>query len=395
MADYRASLGRGLLVGAGAAALWAIARYYGRTTEAKLIDWDWVTRVAERASGPDGALSVAEKAALQPAYELLVRDLEEPIAAYTATRLPLGETAIQVMDRRDWIRANAANFRELFQPIEDFYRESQSRDGLDLLGLGVVGRATLSFQIGLLLGYLARRVLGQYDVSLLGREPLSPGKLYFVEPNIRLLQRSFGVPGDELRRWIALHEATHAHEFEVHPWVRAYLKRTLQGYLQLVVEDLRGSSGGLAGAMFSRLWENVRAGRNLVDALMTPQQRHYVSRLQALMSLAEGYSNHVMNVVGRRVLPHFEQIRARVEARQRQRSPAEDLFLRLTGLKLKLEQYALGEAFVDRVVAERGVAFVNLAWERAEHLPAEDEIRHPDRWVARMEAAVAGNGGSV
>jgi putative hydrolase len=104
------------------------------------------------------------------------------------------------------------------------------------------------------------------------------------------------------------------------------------------------------------------------------------------MALAEGYSNHVMNNVGRRLLPHFTLIHERVEQRQRQRSQIEQLFLKITGLSLKMEQYRLGERFVDHVVRERGIAFVNTAWHAPENLPVEAEIREPARWIERMEA---------
>jgi putative hydrolase len=116
------------------------------------------------------------------------------------------------------------------------------------------------------------------------------------------------------------------------------------------------------------------------------------------MSLAEGYSNHVMNRVGADLLPHYEEIHARVEHRQKQRGPIEELFLRLTGLKMKMEQYALGEAFAARVVDQRGVAFLNRAWHAPDRLPTEAEIRAPERWIARMDSMgvgdqVAGVGG--
>jgi putative hydrolase len=122
---------------------------------------------------------------------------------------------------------------------------------------------------------------------------------------------------------------------------------------------------------------------------MTPQQRELMSRLQALMSLAEGYSNHVMNHVGRDLLPNFELIHQRVEHRQRERSQAEQVFLKITGLSLKMEQYRQGERFVDFVVRERGIAFANRAWQSAEVLPSEVEIRDPERWIRRMEERVA------
>ena len=65
------------------------------------------------------------------------------------------------------------------------------------------------------------------------------------------------------------------------------------------------------------------------------------------------------------------------------------MFLKITGLSLKMEQYRLGERFVDHVVKERGIAFANRAWQSQETLPTEAEISDPGRWIARMEAVQA------
>jgi coenzyme F420 biosynthesis associated uncharacterized protein len=251
-------------------------------------------------------------------------------------------------------------------------------------------RLMLSSQIGVLVGYLARRVLGQYDIALLGPDTESAGKLYFVEPNLRQVEQLLAVPPDELRRWIALHEATHAHEFELHPWVRTYLNNSLKQYLRLLIDDMRGRGDeNTVMTIVSRFVTNLRSGHNVINALMSPPQRELMSRLQALMSLAEGYSNHVMNAVGRDLLPNFELIHHRVEQRQRQRSQIEHEFLQITGLSLKMEQYRFGERFVDHVVRERGISFVNQAWTEPESLPNEAEIRDPGRWIRRMDSGLA------
>jgi coenzyme F420 biosynthesis associated uncharacterized protein len=392
MPGYRSSFGRGLLIGAGAATMWAVARYYGRKSQSenRLIDWDRATRIAVRTCGDDADLAPTEKARLQDEYEEMVSGIEGPISQYTGTVLPLGDTAIQVMDRADWVRTNVGNFRQLFAPIEELYADTSRQSPLGTPLMADASRLFLSAQAGLLIGYLARKVLGQYDLSLLGKEPLTPGKLYFVEPNIKAIERSLKLPPTELRLWIALHEATHAHEFEVNPWVRTYLNEHLQTYLRTVVDDMRnGASPGRMGVFVSRLVNNLRQGHNFIEALMTPEQRAVLSELQALMSLAEGYSNHVMNNVGSRLLPHFDEIHAAVERRQKQRGQAEELFLRLTGLKMKMEQYALGEKFATQVADERGVEFLNRAWQAPEHLPTEDEIRTPQRWIARLEQLAA------
>jgi coenzyme F420 biosynthesis associated uncharacterized protein len=385
MPRYRASLLTGIAFGLGATLLYAATKRVPAAHPRTLIGWDWASRVAARVSGAHGTLTQAERDELSPYYRAMVRELEAPISAYTGTVLPQS-TDVIVMDRTDWIEANVANFRELFEPIDELYVELSRASGPSLPGVPQAGQAVLSAQLGTLLGYLARRVLGQYDMSLLGKEILTGGKLYFVEPNIRVLQQTMGVPIDELRRWIALHESTHAHEFEVYPWVRGYMNEQLQRYLRSVINDMRrGPDGHGISALVTRLLDNLRSGRSMLESMMSEEQREIVSRLQALMSLAEGYSNHVMNAVGRDLLPSFELIHERVEQRQQRRGKAEELFLKITGLKMKMEQYRLGEAFTDEVVKERSVDFLNLAWQAPENLPSEREIRHPLDWVKRIE----------
>ena len=429
MAGYGAAFGRGLILGAGAALLYAAARegaaalqpregqeggapgrdrrgqpgqdgQHGqagqagstalarRDAESRLIDWDWATRVAVGTAGRTPALHPGARAQLQAEYEQLLREIEQPIASYTGTELSLANTTVEVLDRAGWIRANMGNFRELLQPVEEFYASTTSQARIaPPPGFHQAAWLMLSSQVGLLVGYLSRRVLGQYDIALLGQEPLTAGRLYFVEPNLRQVEEQLTVPRDELRRWIALHEATHAHEFELHPWVRNHLNSSLRKYLRLLVEDMRGrGDASTLSVMLNRFIGNLRRGHNMIQALMTPEQRELMSHLQALMSLAEGYSNHVMNAVGRQLLPNYELIHERVEHRQRQRSQIEVLFLKITGLALKMEQYRLGERFVDQVVQQRGIAFVNRAWEVPEALPTEAEIRNPERWIGRLEA---------
>ena len=119
----------------------------------------------------------------------------------------------------------------------------------------------------MLLGYLARRVLGQYDLSILGREPDDSGQVYFVEPNIGRLERRYGLPADDLRFWIALHEVTHAFEFEAHPWLREHLNEVVTVYLGSLALDLFGNRQDLPLATFlGRLRANLAENRHPVGA---------------------------------------------------------------------------------------------------------------------------------
>src|SRR5438477_12383971 len=98
--------------------------------------------------------------------------------------LPVPVDSIQAFTRNEWIDANIANFKQLFEPIEGIYRGMQSASSLGTALMSDLNQTVLSTELGVLLGYLSRRVLGQYDLALLGKEPVTTGRLYFVEPNI-------------------------------------------------------------------------------------------------------------------------------------------------------------------------------------------------------------------
>ena len=243
----------------------------------------------------------------------------------------------------------------------------------------------LSAELGFLLGFLARRVLGQYDLALLGREPVSEGKLYYVEPNIRSVEHALGLPAEEFRMWLALHETTHAFEFEAHPWVREHFNHLLEQYFEFLREDVGYLKQGMRGVrtLIERARENRHGNANWIEAIMTPEQRSLFHEMQALMCMVEGYSNHVMNAVGRDLLPSFDLISKKFEQRQRQRNTAARIFARLTGLDMKLEQYRLGEAFIDEVVRKHGHDVARRIWDGPEYLPTMAELRAPDAWFAR------------
>ena len=82
------------------------------------------------------------------------------------------------------------------------------------------------------------RVLGQYDIAMLSAEQ-EPGRLLYVEENIRATARMVGVPLDDFRLWVALHESTHAFEFEAHPWLRPYLRERMERQVALFARETR------------------------------------------------------------------------------------------------------------------------------------------------------------
>lgn len=374
----------GVIAGYGARQIIARANRATSRQPARLIDWDQARLIALRMSQWEQA-PINDRTQRRAQYTDLVQRSEPLIARYLGVDLPQPISQIHVMDRRDWLLANFDSFQKLFAPIEELYTRSSSNRGEVGAVLGALNSRFMGLQMGLLLGFLARRVLGQYDLSLLSPDPLVRGSLYFVEPNIARVQRQLGLHDHDFRLWIVLHEATHVFEFEAYPWVRAYFNDLLRQFLSQVSDQLAGLGLGLAD-LVGRLLQGRESGRHWIEQMLTDEQRRVFDRMQALMSLVEGYSNHIMNAIGAQLLPSFHQIEARVRQRQQNKTLLEELFNRVTGMDLKLAQYQQGEAFVNAVVQARGVAFMHRVWEREEHLPTMDEIRNPARWIARIDS---------
>ncbi|MGQ9676776.1 MAG: zinc-dependent metalloprotease [Chloroflexota bacterium] len=384
MANYR-TIGKGLLIGAAALSLWAISR---RSTgrPPKLINWERVRSMALSMSRSDELGPTASRTEMGWQYRQWVRRSEESISRYLGKTLPRALEAVYVFDRTDWIDANLSSFQDMFEPFEKLNDRMLGDCSVGMRLVGSFNQLLLTSQLGALMGYLSARVLGQYDAVLLGKEPIEGGKLYFVEPNISMLQERMGFKPDEFRLWIALHEATHAFEFEAHPWLRGYMNSLLTRYLDAVGDDLsrmQGENGGL-GQLVQRIAGNVVKGGHFMEWMMTARQRALFQELQALMCLVEGYSNHVMQAVGQDLCSSYHWMKERFEERNKNKTAAEQWFTRLTGLDAKMEQYVLGERFVNEVVRQKGIDFMNKAWESPAMLPNMDEIRQPDRWIQRV-----------
>jgi coenzyme F420 biosynthesis associated uncharacterized protein len=351
--------------------------------EPRLVDWERVRSIAATIARRDPLASSYQQ--LVQSYSDMVGRSQTVIADYTAEPLPLSSGNVYVFDRLAWLDANIANFRLLFEPLET--TTARLFGGVGGRPLSELNGLMLSGQMGLLLGYLSRRVLGQYDLAVLGREPVTTGRLYFVEPNIRQVERRLGLEPNDFRLWIALHETTHAYEFEAHPWLREHMNGLLQQYFSTLADDLtniRTDVGGIT-SFVRRVGSNIaRRDGYAVELVMNEQQRRIFRQLQALMCLLEGYSNHVMDAVGRDILPSYDRMKARFEDRLRKKGPAERLFAKLTGLDVKYEQYVLGERFVNEVVSRVGVRGMNRVWQGKEQLPTLEEIKQPSLWLSRV-----------
>ena len=365
-----------------------MARGMGRVAPARkrqLVDWRRVYQVASAlsASRPSTRLDLRERRRREDQYQGIVERVSPALLDYLGPGLTgqfVFTTRPEVIDRPAWIEANIGSFATVFEPVESLLQERLNRRTDSLLN-----QQAGSALLGVMLGYLSRHVLGQYDPSLLSKQEIVAGRLYFVEPNMIEARRQMGLDQEQFETWIVFHELTHSWQFEAHQWLRTFMNERVRRLLSLASGKLVQLDATELLGMAMRGELSLRQPQKMLTGLMPPEQKEIFDRLQALMSLLEGFSNHVMDALGPRLLPDYAAIARRFEQRQEHKGQAERVFMRLTGLEMKMEQYRVGQRFVDEVVRQRGIAFMNRAWRDPESLPGPSEIVHPDEWIARLE----------
>jgi coenzyme F420 biosynthesis associated uncharacterized protein len=355
-----------------------------------MIDWDVAASTAIRWVRPGPQVSIAQA-------RKVVAELREQAAAVAGpvrevTGLPGDDDGgkVVVVDRPGWIRANVDGFRLVFDPLVEHMRDTGKVPPPGSV-LTAVGSRVTGMQAGLILAYLASRVLGQYELFL-PPDPDAPasqapaGRLTLVAPNIVMVERELGVDPSDFRRWVCLHEETHRTQFTSVPWLRPYVQQQMTEFLLAsdldpasILDRLRAAADAVAGAM------RGSNGESLIEAMQSPRQREILDRLTAVMTLVEGHGDFVMDAVGPSVVPSVEEIRAKFNARRSTGNRVEQTIRRILGIDLKMKQYQQGSAFVQAIVAQAGMAAFNRVWTSPEMLPTKDEFAHPLRWLERVD----------
>lgn len=365
-------------------------------------------------------------------------EFEPRVEAYTglvpAETIPRPE----VVSRAGWVDANLTTMADLMGPVEERMGERFERMGALAGPLRMGAGAALGAELGLVTGYMAQRVLGQYELSLIAGT--ARPRLLFVGVNLLGVASLLNVDREAFVRWVAVHELTHAHQFGGVPWLREHIGGLLREYLATVdvkldakpeesgdeaAEDApdaaageedpdagrprsTGRRGGLLGdrelppaveGLVDRL-RNANLNVNLPDPaelterfkegglaalVQTEEQRGLMDRMQAAMAVVEGHAEHVMDALAPELVPQHEGLRDAMEARRASRSAPERVLMRLLGMEMKMRQYKLGKAFCDTVVAEGGMEALNRVWQGPDALPDLGEIERPLDWMARMD----------
>ena len=340
-----------------------------------LIDWIIAERLAGLIAGPGNGrvprVDLGELATLS----------EQRVVQYTGM-VPAGPLPpAEGISRREWVASNVSSTRALLDPmLTRAGKQLASQKQSTQLGVSFV----LSVEVGLLIGYLAGRILGQYELVLLDEAAAQPPRLLFVLPNLGEAVAKFDADEREFMTWVTLHEVTHAVQFSSVQWLQPYLAG-------MVRELLDSAEVRIERPRRLRLpsWDDLtRMGRalrhaDLIGLVASEAERGLIDRVQAVMAVIEGHAEHVMDAVAPDLLPSLPRLRKALDARRREQTQLSKLVARLLGLELKLRQYDRGKQFCDFVVREAGMAGLAHVFSGPEALPSLAEIDDPARWLAR------------
>jgi coenzyme F420 biosynthesis associated uncharacterized protein len=342
-----------------------------------MIDWVLAERIAGYVAGSgDGRLPTAD-------LDALAADSERRVTAYTGLHPARPLPKPEGIGRREWVTTNLGAMRLLLDPVlkRADHRLGPLRPAIQI-GVGLV----LSTEVGVVVGYLAQRVLGQYELVLLDEAvDERPPRLLFVLPNLGQAMRAFGAEEREFMTWVALHEVTHAVQFAGVPWLHGHLAGLVKEMLATAEVRLERPRRLRVptGEELKRMLNGLRHG-DLVSIVTTPEERETLNRVQAVMAVIEGHAEHVMDAVAPELLPSLPELREALDRRRRSQSGLARLVARLLGLDLKLRQYEQGKRFCDAVVDQAGAEALQKVFSGPEALPTLQELDDPTRWLARV-----------
>ncbi|MGC9221043.1 MAG: zinc-dependent metalloprotease [Solirubrobacteraceae bacterium] len=344
---------------------------------APLIDWVAAEWLARRVAGR--SVNTVPTLDLEP----IVADAQMRVSAYTSL-VPIEPIpSPEAVSRSQWVAANISSTRALMEPMLDQVGDQMHR----LSNAAQLRVATVSTaEVGLAVGYMGKRVLGQYELVLLRQQAQAhQPRLLFVTPNLGDAITRFGADEREFITWVALHEVTHAVQFGGVPWLQDHLGGLVAELMEHAQQRLlsRRHLHLPSRAAVNRAGSALRHG-DLIGLVVSPQEQAILDRAQAVMAVVEGHAEHVMDAVAPELLPSLPALRQALDARRRTQTPFGKLASRLLGMEMKMRQYQRGKRFCDQIVHQAGAEVQQLLFSEPQALPSLAEIEDPAAWLRRV-----------
>lgn len=359
------------------------------------VSWDAARQFALQVA-TDGASESNPDPVERIRFEELSRVADLRVADLTG--LPISTTGrvvtILPVTRGEWARRTLEGWRPLLERLSTSLSAAgtagQGEPGDDplvslLQGFSAAfGPLLFGMQAGAMVGHLATRALGQYDLPI----PRPPSdELLVVAANIEAFGEEWSLPADDLRLWICLSELT-THAVLGVPHVRRHLNDLLLDYVGAFSIDpgaLEARLGDVDPTDPQALQKALGDPAALLGAIQSPAQQAQLPRIEALVATVVGYVDWVMDTIGTSLIGSYGQITEALRRRRVEAGEGDRFVEHLLGLEVGQAQYSRGEAFIAGVVERAGPDALARLWGDLRDLPTPNEIDAPGLWLARID----------
>jgi putative hydrolase len=332
--------------------------------------------------------------------EQLARVAELQIANATGLDPAPGGQGVSIIpvNRTTWTQNTLEAYRPLFEILAESLNEDDPEPSEDLVDpadpmgfmaplLKMIGPMMLGLTAGSMVGHLAQRCFGQYDLPI----PRPSGdQIMLIVANLDEFGREWSLPPDDLRLWVCLHEVAH-HAVIGIPHVRARLESLLRDYLSGFEPDPGRLEQELSGFESMDLTgpdalQNMMGNPEVIlGAIQSPAQRALLPQLEALVCAIVGYVDVVMDEVGTSLLANYGQVTEAVRRRRVEAASSDRFVEQLFGLELGQAAYDRGSAFIEGIVERAGKDGLARLWASEKDLPTPAEVDAPGLWLARID----------
>jgi putative hydrolase len=298
-----------------------------------------------------------------------------------------------------WAQRTLDDYRPLFTQLatalsshqNDPTDSSSDSDPFATMFAGItnmIAPMTMGMTVGSMVGHLAKKSLGQYDLPL--PRPIK-NEIAIVPTTVDAFASEWDLPLEDVRMWTLIRELV-VHQLYSITHIRDAVTNMVQSFIagfrpdpSAITDKLSNLDSTDPNELMGSLQKILGDPELMLGAVRSEEQNRLQPQLDALLGLIIGWSDHMTDAVGSRVLGNPSRI-AEAARRRRIESGDETVFVeKLLGLHINRQQVEQGRNFVQGVIERMGEGGLAPLYISAANLPTLSELDAPGLWLARLE----------